>query len=314
VAVHPQRRFVGRVSVLYLFVDGIGFGPEDPLINPFTRYAQSYLAALGRTVPPPDGVTLFPIDAALGMPGLPQSATGQTSLWTGKNGPQAMGRHMTGFPGPTLIKIIREHSIIKVAHEAGKKASLINAFGDAYLERIAARPRLTGASTHVHLASGQALKNLDDLEKGEAVYMDITHEMMHTFFPALKERFPIQDPFDVGRRLAELLPQYDLLIYEYFLTDKAGHNQSFEEGEFVITRLEKFIHGIFENLRDEDTVLMTSDHGNLEDLSTKSHTTNPVPAFGFGHRSLELAGRVRDISHFPALIYDLIGLKVPAKG
>lgn len=306
-------RFVGSVSVLYLFVDGIGFGPEDEAINPFTRYAMSYLKPLGQRVPPVDGLTLFPIDAALGVPGLPQSATGQTSLWTGKNGPQAMGRHMTGFPGPTLIKIIREHSILKVAHEAGKKASLINAFGDAYLERIAARPRLTGASTHVHMASGQPLKNLDDLEKGEAVYMDITHEMMHTFFPALKERFPVRDPYEVGRDLARLLPKYDLLIYEYFLTDKAGHNQSFEEAEFVITRLEKFIHGIFDNLRGEDTVLMTSDHGNLEDLSTKSHTLNPVPAFGFGHRSEELVEGVRDISHFPAFIYDLIGLRFQAK-
>ncbi len=299
--------------MLYLFVDGIGFGKEDPSINPFTRYAHSWLAPLGRSVPPVEGLTLFPIDANLGVPGLPQSATGQTSLWTGKNGPEAMGRHMTGFPGPTLIKIIREHSILKIAHEAGKKASLVNAFSEAYVQRITERPRLTGASTHVHLASGQPLKNLDDLERGDAVYMDITHEMMHSFFPALKERFPVRDAYDVGRDLARMTARYDLLIYEYFLTDKAGHNQSFEEAEFVITRLEKFMDGIMQNLREEDTVLLTSDHGNLEDLSTKSHTLNPVPAFAFGHRSAEIRDRVRDISHFPGFIYDLIGLNVPAK-
>lgn len=251
---------------------------------------------------------MVPVDAALGVPGLPQSATGQTSLWTGRNGPEAMGRHMTGFPGPTLIRIIREHSIIKVACENGKKAALINAFSDAYVQRITERPRLTGASTHVHLASGQPLKTLEDLEAGDAVYMDITHEMMHKFFPQLKDRFPVRDAYEVGRDLAKLLPRYDLLIYEFFLTDKAGHNQSFEEAMFVITRLESFLKGIHDHLRTEDTVLMTSDHGNLEDLSTKSHTPNPVPAMAFGHRAGEVQSRVQNISMFPGFIYDLIGI------
>ncbi len=300
------------MSIFYMFIDGIGFGPADPETNPFTRYARSFLAPLGgKTGPVPPGTVIYPVDAALGLPGLPQSATGQTALWTGVNGPAVMGRHMTGFPGPTLIRVIQDHSIIKVLHDRGLKAGLANAFSDAYVERIRAKPRLTGASTHVHNASGQPLKNLDDLANGKALYMDITHEMMHRFFPHLKERFPVRDPAEVGRDAAVLLRDYDLLIYEFFLSDKAGHNQSFEEAEWVITVLESFLEGLCANLRPEDLFLATSDHGNLEDLSTKSHTSNPVPAIAYGNGAERIRDSVRNISDFPRFIYDLLKVSVP---
>ncbi|MBL8020162.1 MAG: metalloenzyme [Leptospirales bacterium] len=300
------------MSVLYIFVDGIGFGSNDEAANPFARYSRSFFAPLGQKVAVdiPEGLVLFPVDAALGIAGLPQSATGQTALWTGLNGPRIMGRHMTGFPGPTLIKVIQEHSIIKRFHENGKKAALANAFSEMYIQRIKERPRLTGASTHVHLASGQPLKTLDDLAQGNAVYMDITHEMMHRFFPDIKDRFPVRDPFEVGCDTARLAANYDLLIYEFFLSDKAGHNQSFEEAQWVIENLEKFLDGVCKTLRPGDTMLLTSDHGNLEDLSTKTHTNNAVPAMGFGRGVERMTDAISSIADFPAFIYELSGLEV----
>jgi len=301
------------MSVFYMFIDGIGFGQPDPDINPFTRFAELFLAPLGgkALANVPNGTVIQPVDASLGFPGLPQSATGQTALWTGVNGPKVMGRHMTGFPGPTLIRVIQDHSIIKVLKDKGKKAALANAFSEAYLERIARKPRLTGASTHVHLASGQPLKNLDDLENRKALYMDITHEVMHRFFPHLKERFPVRNAEEVGRDAGMLARDYDMLIYEFFLSDKAGHNQSFEEAEWAIRTLESFLKGLCEMLRPEDTLLITSDHGNLEDLSTKTHTKNPVLALAYGRGSDGLIEKVRDISDFPSFIYELLGVSVP---
>jgi bisphosphoglycerate-independent phosphoglycerate mutase (AlkP superfamily) len=45
--------------------------------------------------------------------------------------------------------------------------------------------------------------------------------------------------------------------------------------------------------KDEDgLVLVTSDHGNMEDLSTRRHTANPVPCLLFG--SLENRRRFAD--------------------
>ena len=302
------------MRIVYIFIDGIGLGLPDPDINPFTRYAHSFFAALGGIEarrPVPFGWGHAKTDAHLGVAGLPQSATGQTALWTGVNGPQTMGHHKTGFPGPTLIKVIHEKSIVKQVVENGGRASLMNAYGDAYLERIRRHPRLTSASTHVQLASGQSLKSLEDLHGGRALYMDITHEIMHQFFPESKALFPIQDPYERGRDFARMCRDYDLALFEYFITDKAGHEQSFEMAEMCISTLEDFLRGLTDEMDPaEELLLITSDHGNLEDLSTKSHTHNPVPTFTFGVGAEQARAEIKSLVDIPALIAQRLGLPV----
>jgi len=66
--------------------------------------------------------------------------------------------------------------------------------------------------------------------------------------------------------------------------------------------LKTFFEGIYEELDPENELFIaSSDHGNLEDLSTKSHTENPVPTFLYG-RSEQLAAksisRLYDIPRF----------------
>ena len=61
----------------------------------------------------------------------------------------------------------------------------------------------------------------------------------------------------------------------------------------AIESLELFdgmLEGILETLDTTETLLLiTSDHGNIEDMSTKVHTRNPVPAILFGYRHREVA-------------------------
>ena len=64
----------------------------------------------------------------------------------------------------------------------------------------------------------------------------------------------------------------------------------------------KSFEGIYEELDPENELFIgSSDHGNLEDLYTKSHTETPVPTFLYG-RSEELAAksisRLYDIPRF----------------
>ncbi len=300
------------MTIIYFFIDGIGLGQSDPEVNPFTRHAESFLTTLGggpESAHPP-GWIMQPTDAHMGFKGLPQSATGQTSLWTGINGSKAMGRHMTGFPGPTLKKVIQEHSIVKRVHEHGKKAQLLNAFGDAYFRRIEKHPRLISASTHIQNASGQRLLTLDDLEQNRAMYMDITHEIMHEFFPDLKERFPVQKAYDRGRDLVRMSREYDLALYEYFISDKVGHNQDFVQAEKVIGDLENFLRGITDEMGSDELLLVTSDHGNLEDLSTKTHTDNKVPTFAYGKHAERVRDKVQSLMDIPGLIYELLEMEV----
>lgn len=298
------------MRILYFFIDGIGFGKENFQINPFTRFAKNYLSPLGfENAKTPLNWRYKPIDAHLGMEGLPQSATGQTSLWTGINGSHIMGHHKTGFPGPTLIKILNEHSIVKRFCEQGLKASLINAYSDHYLKRIQTQPRFKSCSTHLQLASGQKLKTLQDLENNDAIYMDITHEIMHRLVPDLKSRFPIISPEKKGADIVKILKNYQLIIYEFFLSDKAGHKFDWEMAFWVIKTLESFIHGICQNMSySEDLLIITSDHGNMEDMSTRSHTHNQVPLFLYGAKSDQVMECVDSISDIPETIYKLFNI------
>ncbi|MCP5483671.1 MAG: alkaline phosphatase family protein [Spirochaetales bacterium] len=302
------------MRIIYLFIDGIGFGKDDPDTNPFSRYATSYLSALGGRAPEESlvpGFVTHETDASLGLPGLPQSATGQTSLWTGLNGARVMGRHMTGFPGPTLRRVIYDWSIVLQYARRGRRASLLNAYSEAYIQRISHRPRLMSASTHIQVAAGQALKRLEDLEAGDAVYMDITHEIMHRLFPHLRARFPIRSPREVGADLVRIAKRYDLVLHEFFITDKAGHDMSWETAEWAIRTLEAFIDGIVAAMDPENELLLvTSDHGNLEDLSRKTHTENRVPTLAFGAGADQLPASVQNLADIPAFIYKMADLPV----
>lgn len=296
------------LAILYLFIDGIGFGKNEAL-NPFARHGNSIFSLLGDRLPPSGWESWFikPVNAHMGVSGLPQSATGQTALWTGINAPRLMGHHKTGFPGPTLIPVIQEHSIVRRFKQAGKKARLVNAYGQRYLDRIAARPRLMSTSTHVQLASGQPLGSMEMLQKGQALFMDITHEIMHSVYPQSKEEFPVKDPFERGQHLAWLAKRDDLLLFEYFLTDKLGHDQDVQHAPRILHHLEEFLRGIANSLGENDTVIVTSDHGNFEDMSTGSHTHNPVPLLAAG-RGAAGAARLRYLYEIPEWIYELSGI------
>jgi 2,3-bisphosphoglycerate-independent phosphoglycerate mutase len=55
----------------------------------------------------------------------------------------------------------------------------------------------------------------------------------------------------------------------------------------ILERLDGFLHG-FRDAMDESTLLvMTSDHGNIEDLRTKTHTRNKVPLWVYGDDSAQ---------------------------
>jgi bisphosphoglycerate-independent phosphoglycerate mutase (AlkP superfamily) len=56
---------------------------------------------------------------------------------------------------------------------------------------------------------------------------------------------------------------------------------------------------------EQGLILITSDHGNMEDLSTRHHTTNPVPGLVIGSRSLreKFCVGLRNISQItPAIL------------
>ena len=100
------------MSVLLIFIDGLGIGarrPENPLHTLGEEAAP--LAVFEDEEPQlPFGGLLTRTDARLGVEGRPQSASGQTTILTGVNAPALLGYHKQGFPNAAMREIIREHS------------------------------------------------------------------------------------------------------------------------------------------------------------------------------------------------------------
>jgi hypothetical protein len=217
------------------------------------------------------------LDACLGVPGLPQSATGQTALFTGLNAPALVGDHVSAHPTELLRQIIAEHSVLKRAAEAGARVLFANAHSARFWQLVEARKLRLGASTLTALAAGAPIPDLDDLRAGQAVLWDITHEVanQHQGYA-----LPLVTPEEAGRRLARLATEHDLVLYESFLTDLAGHRRV--EAGWVLPRLDAFLGSVVAHLPPDATLVLSSDHGNVEDATTKAHTTNPVPLLVVG--------------------------------
>jgi len=73
-----------------------------------------------------------------------------------------------------------------------------------------------------------------------------------------------------------------MTVFEYFATDKAGHAQDFDRAASALSALDGLVGGVLASLAPDQTLIVTSDHGNLEDLSVKTHTRNPVPLLARG--------------------------------
>ncbi len=293
-------------GIILLFLDGVGLGLADPSRNPFARFANYFFHGhAGGSFRPP-GI-LLETDAHMGVPGLPQSATGQTALFTGYNGPQILGRHITGFPSVSLRPYLYEKSVLKVLQEHGKPSTLLNSYSKVYLRRLE-RPRnerLMSASSLMQRATGQPFFTIEDYLAGRSLYMDLTN----WFLRKNGYQIPLVSAKTNGRKLADLGKQYDFAVFEYFFTDKAGHAQSFAAAKRIIAHVDSFLEGLWENLDPtKQTVIVCTDHGNLEDLSTGTHTPNPVGTILYGKHADRFAGEIKALYDIPRAVYRVLGI------
>jgi len=308
---NPERggASTGR-RVLLFFIDGIGVGSDDADVNPLATGEFQTLRLTESLCPDsPSGPPTLAhgLDASLGVPGLPQSATGQTSILTGVNAPAAMGRHISGFPGPTLRKILLEHSILKTLREAGLDATFLNAFGPRFFETPETARRLS-ATTLATLASGARFRDWSDLEAGRAVVHDLTHWRMREWGFDLEPR----TPEDAGAIIGRETMSADFSLFEYFETDRAGHDQDRARAMRCLADVNRALETVLATVDlATTTVLVASDHGNLEDGSVRTHTVNPAFFAAWGVGAVEAA---RDPERVPARRTDLAPMIVRALG
>jgi 2,3-bisphosphoglycerate-independent phosphoglycerate mutase len=290
--------------VLVLFLDGVGLGEPDPVSNPLARVSTPAIAGLlggplvAREPIERSGVVLVPTDATLGVPGLPQSATGQTALLTGLNAPRLAGRHVTAYPTAVLRHALAQHSVFARLCHAGAEVTLANAYSPEYFAAVAGRRLKVAAVTYAAQTAGVRLRTVDDVRKAHAVFHDLTNGRLRQWgydLPELTSR-------ESGRRLARLAGAGDLTFFEFFLTDLAAHGRVPLPPDAVVAMVDELLAGVLEAADGSTTVVVVSDHGNLEDDRSSAHTTNPVPTLAIGPRR-EAFRHVRDLTHVaPAML------------
>jgi len=311
----------GRVKVseaaLFIFLDGVGLGPADGN-NPLATAPMPRLRRLlgGPLVAdhPVDrpGLLLRDLDATLGVPGPPQSATGQTALFTGVNAAAVLGEHLSGYPNDPLKALIDEHSILKQVVTAGGRATFANAYGPSYFERVARGTAHHSATTLCVLAAGLPFRTLEDMERGEAVYWDITN---HLFKRVHGHETPTVSPAEAGRRLAALAANHDLTLYESFLPDVMAHRGTPAEVQATLAVLDEFLGSVLAHRPAHVTLVLSSDHGHLE-APGDGHTMNPVPllAVGPGTAHFRQARAITDVTPGILALLEITGTQTQARG
>jgi 2,3-bisphosphoglycerate-independent phosphoglycerate mutase len=290
------------MSLLLFFIDGLGIGSRGSH-NPLDGLADAEPLAVFENEESSvifNGVVV-PTDACLGVSGRPQSASGQTTILTGVNAPLALGYHKQGFPNTALLEIIREHSLfLQLARAGVAPITFANTYTDRFFTE---RPRWVSATTAAVEAAQLPFRTIEDLKADRAVYQDFTNALLIE----RGESVSLRTPEKAAEVLAGIAAEHRFTLYEYFITDKIGHAQDLIAAQKILTNLAAFIRALLTRLDLESTtVILTSDHGNVEDLSTRNHTLNAVPTIIWGANRDRVARRVRTLADITSAILEVL--------
>jgi Metalloenzyme superfamily len=301
---------LNRMRVALVFIDGVGIGQRNPQVNPLAN-AEFLLSQFedGSGTMLPAGTTLLTLDATSGISGRPQSATNQTSLYSGIDAPAILGQHILGYPNTALQKILKQHSIFSQIVARGLRVRFLNAFPAQVLRFFDYRhtpsedePNLTlPAPRHLKASASclamQAAQQVEFLSFDDArAHRALTHDITGRAGRARGLNLPLRSP----REAAELFwrEALEVTLLEHFLADAAGHEKNMNQALSVLSEFDAFFRSLIE-LRPADAILLVvSDHGNVEDISVKNHTLHRIPLLVTGAPPLLSVATLADLGRW----------------
>lgn len=291
-----------KKSVLLFFVDGLGIG-ERSEHNPLAFIKDESPIAFFKNEEAKvieNGIMAI-TDARLGISGRPQSASGQTTILTGINAPTTLGFHKNGFPNKLLAELLRKHSVfLKLKQMNVSDLVFANAYTPQFFE---SEPRWKSATTIAVESAQLPFRTIEDLKVGNAIYHDFTNQI-------LSERgfdVPLFSASDAAQILASLTYDHSFVLYEHFITDLIGHAQDLKKAIGHLSQLSEFLIELLKRVDlDKTTVILTSDHGNIEDLSIRTHTLNNVPTVIWGKKKEQVAARIKNLTDITPAIIELL--------
>jgi 2,3-bisphosphoglycerate-independent phosphoglycerate mutase len=298
-----------------LFLDGVGLGAADPESNPFATAILPHLSSLfgpewfldDQAAIIGERASLVPTDANLGIPGRPQSATGQAAILTGRNVPALIGEHYGPKPNQPVRDVIKEGSLFQEIVTAGGRAALITPYPQGFFDAIDSGKRLLSSVPFAAVQAGLPLMTADDLRNGRSVSPDFTAQGWHSHLGYTD--MPLLTLAEAGERIAHIARSYNFSFFEHWPTDMRGHRGSLAEAAAHLEEIDAVIGGLL-TAWDETRglLIITSDHGNIENKSHRKHTRNRVPTILIGKNHAQLASQIHDLTDIAPVVRQLLGI------
>jgi len=226
-------------------------------------------------------------------------------LLTGFNVPAMIGGHYGPKPNPQIAGIIKEDNLFKRLLRAGKSAALLNAYPPRFFHGVKSGKRLLSAIPLAVTSSGLPLFTQDDFYTQKAMSADFTGEGWRTMLGY--QDSPVFPPHLAGQLLASLAERFDFSLFEYWASDYAGHGQDMGKAVELLEVFDQVLGGLVGSWKhDEGLIFISSDHGNLEDLSTRRHTSALVPGIVIGGQRREFCNGLIDLTGVAPKIEDVV--------
>ena len=220
-------------------------------------------------------------------------------MFTGVNCAKALGRHCEGFPTLALREIVERDNLFLALKRKGCKVR----FADAYLvdsvDELRER-RFKSVTTVMALTAPESVSTASDLMADRALMQDLTRETIQDRYPDI----PVISPQRAAEHLFRIACENDFTLYEFFQTDVAGHAVDYARACAVLRLYDDFLAAFVRSAEAAGiTLVITSDHGNVEATGQRGHTRNPVPFVVFGPGEAKIRSAVASLTDVtPAIL------------
>ena len=115
-------------------------------------------------------ITFLTLDGVMQAPGVP-------TIYTGKNAPKLLGKHLTGFPNKELRNLLQKHSLFTKLKNLNFTCKFINAFRPIFFTTPEIFLNLhMSATTEMNKYAGYDFSDFQDIKNENALYHDFSNE------------------------------------------------------------------------------------------------------------------------------------------
>ena len=139
---------------------------------------------------------------------------------------------------------------------------------------------------HAAREAGVRLMSWTDVRSGAALTGSLTNELENDFDLTAFDvsALPARSPVESAEVLAALSDVHDFVFYKYQLADLVSHTGRVELARATFRVIEEFLGAVLNRVdADKTRVIVTSDHGHLEQVAfDEGHPKSKVPTWFFG--------------------------------